>query len=534
MACWLSLWALGVIPLTSSADVGASSSSPQSCCFAPAPPRGLSRLGSGHATDLRAAVNDHVARSAAAAGDLKPCRVKGLRHEVRCGWVRRALNASQPHGTAIDVHYVLVPALARHKLADPVFLLAGGPGQSAVSLASTAMSLFSRLNNRRDIVLVDQRGTGRSAPLMCDETHAASLAQLLDDSERLKALRACRQQLQKRPNGDLRHYTTTEAMQDLDAVRRALGVEQINLVGASYGTRAGLEYLRLFPHAVRRLVLDGVVPPDMVLPASFSTDSQAVLEALFKRCESDAACFRVYPHLRDDWATLLKSLPRVVDVLHPLTGQPERLTLTRSAVLQAVRMPLYVPSFAVALPQAVADAAQGRLQALVGLMAMGGGGSRSESRIAQGMHFSVVCAEDVPKLGKTRDLPGADFGRDAAAFYQAACQDWPRGEVPAGFDHIAKSPAPVLLMSGSADPATPPRHGERVTQALGAKARHVLVPNWGHGVMSVGCMRDVVFRFVDAADDAAALQTPAECAKNIPSPPFSIPIKAASVQGSKP
>jgi pimeloyl-ACP methyl ester carboxylesterase len=466
------------------------------------------------------------AASASASGELTPCRVKGLRHEVRCGLVRRALNPRQPAGAQIDVHYVLIPALARHKLPDPVFLLAGGPGQSAVSLAPTAIALFLRLNNRRDIVLVDQRGTGQSAPLVCDEDRTASLAQSIDDAQRLKFLNSCRERLQKLPYGDLRYYTTTLAMQDLDAVRRSLGVEQINLVGASYGTRAGLEYLRVFPSFVRRVILDGVVPPDMVLPASFSTDSQAVLDALLKRCEADRACARVYPHLRADWTALLQSLPRVANVLHPVTGQPERLTLTRSAVLQAVRMPLYVPSLAAALPQAVADAAQGRMQALVGLMALGGG-ARGESRLAQGMHFSVVCAEDVPKLGQTRDLPGADFGRDAAAFYQAACQNWPRGEVPAGFDHISKSPAPVLLMSGGADPATPPRHGARVAQALGAKALHLVVPNWGHGVMSAGCMRDVVFRFVDAANDAAALQTPSACAKHIPSPPFSTPIQAA-------
>ncbi len=462
-------------------------------------------------------------------GELKPCRINGLRHEVRCGVVRRALDANQVQGTTIDIHYVLIPALARHKLPDPVFLLAGGPGQSAISLASTAMALFSRLNNRRDIVLVDQRGTGRSAPLVCDENASAPLAQSIDDTERLTLLNACRARLQKLPYGDLSHYTTTEAMQDLDAVRRALGVVQINVVGASYGTRAGLEYLRLFPQAVRRMVLDGAVPPDMVLPASFSTDSQAVWDALLKRCESDLACSKAYPRLRSDWAGLLQSLPRVVQVLHPVTGQPERLTLTRSAVLQAVRTPLYVPSFAVALPQAVADAAQGRMQALIGLMAMGGG-ARGESRLAQGMHFSVVCAEDVPKLAQSFDTPGADFGRDAAVFYQAACKEWPRGKVPAGFDHITPSSAPVMVLSGGADPAMPPRHGERVTKALGSKAKHVVVPNWGHGVMSAGCVRDVVFRFVDAADDVLALQTRATCANNIPGPPFSIPIQAGVVK----
>ena len=284
------------------------------------------------------------------AAPAQPCRVDGLAHEVLCGSVARALDPARPDGPQIEVHYVVVPALARRKLPDPVFLLAGGPGQSAISLAPQVMGVFARLNNRRDIVFVDQRGTGRSAPLDCDEPREAALAESADPQAQLRRLAACRERLLKLPYvrsaTDLGFFTTTLAMQDLDAVRQAIGAERINLVGASYGTRAGLEYQRQFPGAVRRSVLDGVAPPDMVLPASAAIDAQAALDALFAACSAEAACAREWPLLRQAWDGLLASLPRAVSVPDPLTGRVESFTMTRELLLGAVRAPLYVPTLA--------------------------------------------------------------------------------------------------------------------------------------------------------------------------------------------
>lgn len=475
--------------------------------------------------------------------------------------MRRPLDPARPGGTQIDVHYVVVPAMARRKLPDPVFLLAGGPGQSAIGVAPSAMGLFARLNNRRDIVFVDQRGTGRSAPLVCEPSGSArhlSLAEQADPARQLAELRECRTRLQTLPHanapGDLRYFTTLLASQDLDAVRRQLGAERINLVGASYGTRAGLDYLRQFPQAVRRLLIDGVVPPDMALPASAAANAQAALDALLNACQTEAACGQAHPTLRADWQELLTTLPRPVTVRHPLTGQTERFTLTREMALGAVRSPLYLPVLASALPQAISDAARGQFDGLVGLASMSA--SRQRSDVAMGMHFSVVCSEDLPlmaaapasataaaaaapaaaaasafthsaeptRYGAPDSPPGApadrtgDFGDQFARQYQAVCADWPRGEVPAAFYRVPASRSPVLLLSGGLDPATPPRHGERVARALGAQARHVVVPNAGHGVLGLSCMRDVLFRFIDASDDPAALAVDATCAATAPRP----------------
>lgn len=464
----------------------------------------------------------------AQAADAPPaaCREPGLPHEVRCGSVSRPLDPARPEGVQIQVHYVVVPALARHRLPDPVVLLAGGPGQSAIALAPQVMPLFSRLNQRRDVVFVDQRGTGRSAPLDCEAPVFQSLEAAADAAHQRAELRACRERLQALPHGDLRQYTTTIAMADLDAVRRALGVAQMNLVGVSYGTRAALEYLRQFPQAVRRTLLDGVAPPDMVLPESASADAQAVFDALFAACAPgiDESCARRHPRLREDWERLLASLPREVQARHPLTGRDERFLLDRDALLQGLRGPLYAPAVAAALPQAIADAAQGRFGGLLGLASLGV--PRGPAALAVGQHLSVICSEDLPRAPAPPETPGRDFGEQMRRQYREACADWPRGRVPAAFYEIPSAPSPVLLMAGTLDPVTPPRHAEHAAQALGSKARLRVVPNAGHGLLMLPCMREVLWGFVTAETEAGALAVDADCAAGVPRPPAFVPLGA--------
>ena len=459
-----------------------------------------------------------VANAAAAPNDApaQSCRVPGLRHAALCGVVKRPLDPTRPSGVQIDIHYAVVPALARRKLPDPVFLLAGGPGQSAIALGPRLMPLFSRLNNRRDVVLVDQRGTGLSAPLMCDDTRSRPLAELTDMAAQLREINGCKEKLQALPYGDLRFFSTVLAMQDLDAVRRHLGAQRISLVGASYGTRAALEYQRQFPSAVRRSVLDGVAPADMALPVSMSVDNQAAWDALLRDCEQTEPCRSAHPRFRSEAAVLLGSLPRAVTVAHPLTGQRETFTYTRDALLAALRGPLYAPSLSAALPQAISDAAVGRFEGLLGLSSWLS--SRKDGALAMGMHFSVICAEDAPRMAAATAVNGADFGDSSVQLYAKACASWPQGAVPAAFYDIPSSSSPVLLLSGGLDPATPPRHAQRVAQALGAKALNVVVPNAGHGVMNVGCMRDVIHKFIDAEEDDTALKVATDCAAAVPRP----------------
>ena len=352
-------------------------------------------------------------------------------------------------------------------------------------------------------MFVDQRGTGRSAPLRCDdEDERLPLAQRLDVAEGVRRLVDCRARLQQLPHGDLRYFTTTIAMADLDAVRAALGAERINLIGGSYGTRAGLEYLRQSPQRVRRLVLDGVAPPDMALPLVMAEDAQAALDAALAGCERDAACNARHPSLAARLRVQLDALPQPAVIADPLDGTPSQVLLTRAAMLSALRGPLYAPALAAALPEAIGAAVAGHYEPLLGLASVGQG--RPALRIAEGQHFSVVCAEDWPRVEAVTPRPTLLIGDAFLQPYRALCRDWPRGAVPLAFYAVAPSPAPVLLLSGGLDPVTPPRHGERVARALGANARHVVVPAAGHGLMTQGCAGDLLHRFIDSAADADA------------------------------
>ncbi len=445
---------------------------------------------------------------------LHACRLDGLEHDALCGVLRRPLAPDSPDGTQIDLHVAVLPAVARQKLADPIFFFAGGPGQSAIGLAGTIDRLTARLGARRDVVLIDQRGTGHSAPLQCDTpSPEEGLARAVDHTRQIAAMDACRTSLQQLPWGDLRFYTTTIAMADADAVRAALGADRIDLVGISYGTRAALEYLRLYPQHVRRVVIDGVAPPDMALPESFDVDGRAALIALFRDCAAEPACARAHPHLADTWQRLQASLPRAVDATDPFSGRALHVTLTRDAVTDLLHPALYSPTVGAMLPHAIEEAAAGRFEVLLALGSATG--TSAPADLSEGEHFSVVCSEDVPRLpAQAASTPASG----SESLYRGVCAHWPRAAVPPAFYTIPASRSPVLLLSGGLDPVTPPRHAERVARALGAQARSVVVANNGHGVSALACMRDAIFHFVNAATDVEALGVDLACAEHVPRP----------------
>ncbi len=455
---------------------------------------------------------------------LTPCRIPGVAQEVRCGMVQRPLDASRPKGTQIDIHYAVLPAVARRKREDAVFFIAGGPGQSAIDLMPHVRPLFNRLNQRRDIVFVDQRGTGRSVPLRCDPPKVSTLAswaQSSDLAQSLQDAQACLKQLNALPwvthPSDIGHFTTSQAMQDLNAVREQLGARTINLVAASYGTRAALDYQRQFPQTVRRLVLDGVVPPNMALHNSSGADAQAALDAVWAACSTEPACLKRFGDLRTTWQQLLQSLPRDQLVNDPRTGQSEVLTVTRDMVLAAVRAPLYAPVLAAALPQALHDAASGRWEGLAALASATA--PRNSPPLYTGMHLTVVCAEDVkrgPSSASTTNT-ATDFGDALSQRYAAICPLWPTADIPSAFYQLKPSGAPVLLLSGGVDPVTPPRHAKQVAQALGNKVTQVVVPQAGHGLMSLPCVPDLVFRYLDTPDSQTP-QVDGSCLQSLPRP----------------
>jgi ABC-type Na+ transport system ATPase subunit NatA/pimeloyl-ACP methyl ester carboxylesterase len=460
----------------------------------------------------------------AAPGALRDCHIAGFRNGV----LAEACNARSIPGTPRGARSTSSTWSSRpwRGASSPTRCSSSpaAPGQSAISLAPQAMALLARLNNRRDIVFVDQRGTGRSAPLACKDPEDETLAEQAEPERQQRMVAECKASLLKQPwlkaESDLGFFTTTIAVQDLDAVRRRLGAERIDLVGGSYGTRVALEVLRQFPATVRRTVIDGVAPADMALPASSSTDNQAALDRLIEACAAEPACARAHPDLRARLVALLQGLPREVKALHPLTGIEETFTLTRELVLGAIRGALYAPALAAALPEAIEAAARGDYAGLIGLSATQGSGK------ALRLATACTCRWSAP-----RTCRASPRGRQAGQRVRHRL----RRHVREGLRHLAarRGPGRVLFAAqgpfGDAGPerrprpATPPRHGERVAKALGPLARHLVVPNAGHGVMSIGCMRDVIFRFVDAASDAEALAVDASASPRCRGRPRSCP-----------
>ncbi|MCS7101652.1 MAG: alpha/beta hydrolase, partial [Burkholderiaceae bacterium] len=454
----------------------------------------------------------------ATAADLQGCRLPRIAQEVRCGQVEVAENPRAPDGRRLRIQFAVVPALAKNKAPDPLFVLAGGPGQSARQVAGAMLPVLARVNARHDLVFVDQRGTGGSHPLTCPQPKVEPLASSLDPRRQLEALRACVAALP----ADTRHYATWLAARDFDAVREALGAAQINLWGASYGSRLALEYLRQFPQRVRSVVLDGVAPPDMALPASFAVDAEASLSALLAACERDTACRARHPRLAqrlDGLFGRLTQAPLPITVAHPLTGEPQAFALTRDMLAAALRVPLYAPTLAALLPHAIERAAQ---QDFAPLLALPVAAAADEAaRVAIVQHYAVICAEDLPRIDAAarRAAAATRFGTTLLQQYEAACARVPHGPAPPEFYALSGAAVPVLLLSGALDPVTPPRHGERVARAL-ANARHLVAPHLAHGISAHGCGPELIARFVrqahfDGIDGA--------CLQRLPAPPFFVP-----------
>ena len=464
--------------------------------------------------------------SATSDSELEACRIAGVEREVKCGVVRMPEDPDAPGSRTIEVRFAVVPAVARNKQPDPIFVFAGGPGQAATKVARQVMPVLAELNARRDVVFIDQRGTGLSNPLECD-IDEASLASALEPEQQLVRLGPCLKALP----ADLRQYATWIAVRDFDAIRAQLGAAKVNLWGASYGTRAALEYMRQYPERVRTAVLDGVAPPDMALPMSFARDAEAALKSLADLCARDEQCRTRYPDFDQRVTALLKRAESGIDIRipHPLTGVTESFRLDRKMLASLLRAPLYVPQLASVLPYALGEAGRGDFTALVALSAAVSGGAREN--FAVGMHFAVICAEDVPRIDAAASQVNAGrFGSAFAELYRQACQLVPSRAVPAEFYSVPTSKVPVLILSGGLDPATPPRHGDLVAQRLG-NARHIVAPNLAHGISAQGCAPMLVSRFVR---DAAFDRVDGDCLARIPAPGFFVAIDPAVAPKTKP
>jgi pimeloyl-ACP methyl ester carboxylesterase len=450
---------------------------------------------------------------------LASCRLPGVDVAAQCGALPVWEDREAKGGRRIEINVAVVPAKLRAKERDPIVVFAGGPGQGAVSLAAQVMPLFTRLNDTRDVLFVDQRGTGESNPLDCDDDEVQPLQALFEDALPERLVRKCLEQL----DADPRQYVTSVAIEDLEDVRAALGYPTVNLWGGSYGTRAALEYLRRHPDRVRTLVLDGVAPADMKLPLSFVADGEAALQRLLEACDAQVLCKSTYPGLRVTIASLRSQLarrPARVSIQDPRTGDRQVIQVNENVFLSGLFRPLYVAELASLLPFGVASAALGDFNPLLA-QNLEFTTDVSEN-LSVGMHLAVICAEDVPRISRQdlEGLAGSFFGGALVDDFIRACAIWPRGAVPADYYTPVASQVPALILSGGIDPATPPRHGDRVAATL-PNARHFVAPHLGHGVSLHGCAPRLVEAFVRKA---SARDIDGKCLERIPRPLFLLPL----------
>jgi pimeloyl-ACP methyl ester carboxylesterase len=444
--------------------------------------------------------------------------------EAQCGSLSVAENPALPDGRRIALHIAWVPADEEGPTEpDPVFMLAGGPGQAATESYPQVAPAFRDVRRKRHIILVDQRGTGQSNPLLCDEPDdkdAPASAGVRGDAAKADEARRfaerCRDALSK--TADLRFYTTTDAIRDLDAVRQAIGAAQLNLVGISYGTRVAQQYAMRYPHSTRALVLDSVAPNTLILGNDFARNLEQALDLQFGQCGKLPACAKALGDPRSRLDALMARLradPPLVRYRDAATNQVHEDRLLPEHVAGLMRMYAYAPLASSLLPLQLEEAAEGRYDGLMAMAKMLD--STLSGQMMFGMQLSVICSEDAYGLKSNPDDIATLLGNQFADHLGAQCAVWPKGAMPRDFHAPLRSKVPVLLMSGEYDPVTPPRYGSEVAKTL-PNGRHLIVRGQGHNVIGTGCMPKLFAQFIDTAD-AKALD--ATCLDALPyTPPF--------------
>ncbi|HEX6997007.1 MAG TPA: alpha/beta fold hydrolase [Gammaproteobacteria bacterium] len=422
----------------------------------------------------------------------------------------------KPEGRTVELFVARVGAQTATPRPDPLVIIAGGPGQSTVDFYLQVRRQFEPVRRDRELVLLDQRGTGRSAgDLTCETPDDLSLA--MAGTEALERyVERCLAEI----DGNPRFYTTSVAVQDLERVRAALGVEQWNLYGVSYGTRVAQHYLRRFPERTRAVILDGVVPADVALGPDVAPHAQAALERLFARCAEDAACADRFGDVEARFRALAAAVaerPLEAEPLDARSGRRTPVAFTSAHLQAVVRFMSYSPATASLLPLLVTEALEGNPGPLV-----------SQARtllqnlpeaLSFPMHNSVVCTEDYPffPVDARAGLGETYLGTVIVDGLEAICSRWPRGVMDDDFKEPVVSDRPVLLLSGEHDPITPPAYAERAIAGGLRRSAHLVGPGQGHGLLGVGCVPRLMRAFLESADPAAV---DGDCVAREPPPPF--------------
>ena len=434
------------------------------------------------------------AESTAPTTKTQSCYLKGISDRLQCGKLTVLENPQQPDGKKIDIHFTILPAVKNTHPQEAMLGIAGGPGQSAIDNAVLFDRILGKVRETRDILLIDQRGTGRSNILSCSESHTSALA-VNDENIDMKAETIkC---LQQNKNSDITQYGSDIAVTDFEAVRNYLGYQKLHLYGVSYGTRMAQLYMRHFPQSLATVTLDGVVPMQQSVLAIGDAIDRAV-KLLLRDCEQSNNCQQAFPQLAQDLQQVsqqLQQTPYQGKVSDPSTGEPTEFLLTDSKFKGSIRLALYTPSTRALLPYAIHQAAKANYQPILGLYSL----SLGNLDIALGMHSSVVCGEDFPRLTDAiyQRAKHSFFGPAMLDGLKQGCGIWKMPEVRADFSDPIASDIPTLLLSGELDPATPPSWGDLATEKL-TKAVHFVAPYATHGVAAQSCGNQLISELVAA------------------------------------
>ncbi len=438
---------------------------------------------------------------------------------ARCARLKVPEDRARPGRRSIELAVAWVPSTARHPAPDPVVFLAGGPGQAALEAFPLVAAAFRAVLRQRDVVLVDQRGAGQSHALACPRAFgdAAAVVTQVENAVAARALaERCLDEIGA--TADPRFYTTGDYVADLEAVRSALRVASVNLVGVSYGTRVALEYLRRHPDRVRTAVLDSVVPATLLLGAEHARNLESAVGAQFERCRRDDACRAKFgdPRARlDALLAQLRQRPVRVQYRDPVTDQWREDELTAAAVAGVVRLHAYAPPLFAMLPMLIDAASRGRYDTLMAQARMVE--QLVGEQIGVALQLSVSCAEDAPWLEPDPADRATLLGTQFVEVLKAQCEAWPRGAVARDFHEPVRSQRPVLVFSGEYDPVTPPRYGEQVLETL-PHGRQFVLRGQGHGVLGTGCTPELLGEFVQRGD---ASHIDAKCLDRLrDTPPF--------------
>ncbi|MEM9384089.1 MAG: alpha/beta fold hydrolase [Pseudomonadota bacterium] len=423
------------------------------------------------------------------------------RQAARCTRIEQPEDPQLPGGKQVSLKVAVIPALTPTPADDALTVIAGGPGAASTEFYVSFASAFEQVRRRRDIVLVDQRGTGDSNRLDCDFSEIDETD--VDDEQMLVLTRECLRTLPHDP----RFYTTSIAVDDLDAVRDALGYTALNVYGASYGTRVALHYLRQYPQHTRTVILDGVVPMQIPIAPEIALDAQTALNRLISRCEDEPSCAERFTNLQEKFTQVQAKLALqsiAVDLDDPFTGEPITIDIGVAHLRAAIRLLSYSPTGTSLIPLIIEQAAEGNYQPLAAQAQMVM--SSLDESLSYGMHNAVACTEDAPYFDEfiarelsLEQIEGTYLGSDQHEGLATMCSVWPRGVIDDGFKEAVMSDHPVLILSGEADPITPPRNAERTIGPDGAflsNALHIVAKGQGHGIAASGCLPRLIGRFV--------------------------------------